>query len=80
MPGLGHHDDLRVQGAGDPVALRPRVTKVGILLAITTRAGAVTSASRASAGSWLLRVVRELAGCLAAMGSTLRAVAVVDIT
>jgi len=36
MPGLGHHDDLRAQGAGDPVAL--------------------------------------------AMGSTLRAVAVVDIT
>src|ERR1022692_284516 len=59
MPGPGHHHDLCAQRAGDPVSLRPRLGEVGVLLAITTRAGAVTSASRASARSWLVRVVRE---------------------
>ena len=33
MPGVGHHDDLRAKGAGDPVALRLWVREVGVLLA-----------------------------------------------
>jgi len=59
VPGLGHHDDRAFRVCAIQSASARGYGKSGSCSPITTRTGAATSVRRASAGAWLVRVVRE---------------------